>query len=53
MLVAYRLAQGNPMKLVALAVALVSIGSTSTFAADKIGERCAGTETVQVGTRLP
>lgn len=54
MLVAYRLAaQGNPMKLVALAVALVSIGSTSAFAADKVGERCAGTETVQVGTQPP
>jgi len=54
MLVAYRLAaQGNPMKLVAFAVALVSIGSTSAFAADEIGERCAGTEAVQVGTRLP
>ncbi|HWU74740.1 MAG TPA: hypothetical protein VN137_14750 [Sphingomonas sp.] len=41
------------MKLVVLAVALVSLGSTSALAADQVGERCTGTETVQVGTQPP
>jgi hypothetical protein len=41
------------MKLIALALVLVSIESTSAFAADEIGERCTGTETVQVGTQPP
>lgn len=41
------------MKLIALVLVLVSIESTSAFAADQIGERCTGTETVQVGTQPP
>lgn len=41
------------MKLIALALALVSIGPTSVFAADRVAERCTGTETVQIGTQLP
>lgn len=41
------------MKLTAMALALVSIGPTSVFAADRVAERCSGTETVQVGTQPP
>lgn len=41
------------MKLIAMALALVSIGPTSVFAADRVAERCTGTETVQVGTQPP
>lgn len=32
------------MKLIAMALALVSIGPTSVFAADRVAERCTGTE---------
>lgn len=41
------------MKLIALALALVSIGPTSVFAADQVAERCTGTESVQIGMQPP
>lgn len=39
------------MKLTIFVSALALTGSTSAFAADKLGESCAGTETVQVGSQ--
>jgi hypothetical protein len=41
------------VKLIVLALTLVSIGSTSAFAPDKVSESCTGTETVQIGAQLP
>lgn len=41
------------MKLAILVSALALAGPTTSLAADRIGEACSGTETVQVGTQAP
>lgn len=41
------------MKLAILASALALVGSPPAYAADKIGESCSGTETVQIGSQAP
>ena len=41
------------MRYAVCAFALATLGSTSAYGQDQFGERCSGTETIQVGAGAP